>query len=100
MAAKTKKASTSKSGSTASARKSKKSSSKREMRDVATPAVGGFAVVTKSGDDQNKYGVVEEVLSTDKDGDPDKVVFRTRDDKSERLVVKFSDLEHAEAGRR
>ncbi len=102
MATKTRsKGNSQKSGSTASAKRSKSASKskKRELRDVAVPDIGGFATVTK-GEHRNRYGVIEEVVSSDKDGYPEKVVFRTRDDDSARLVVKFDDLEHAEAGRR
>lgn len=71
-------------------------------RDVRDPFPGGFATVkTDVEDHAGKYGVVESVLSVDSNtGYPDDVLFVTRDDNSERLVVKYDDLERSEAGHR
>lgn len=61
--------------------------------------IPSFAVVT-AGKHKERYGVVEQVASTDKYGFPDEVLFRTRDDETELLVVKYKDLKQAFAGRR
>lgn len=60
---------------------------------------GHFAVVT-DGEYAGRYGVFEEVATADEDNRPVTVVFRTRDDRADRLIVNFDDLERAEAGGR
>lgn len=67
--------------------------------DATSPDIGAFARVTK-GEHQGRYGVIEYAASVDAKGLPKKVVFRTRDDESARLVLNYKDLEAAKAGGR
>lgn len=61
--------------------------------------IGRFGRVTK-GEHAGRYGVLEQAAGIDKDGFPTTVIFRTRDDNSERLVVNYDDIEPALAGGR
>jgi hypothetical protein len=53
-----------------------------------------------SGEHAGRYGVYLQTSSVTKDGSPDDVIVRTRDEHDELLVVKYADLVHAEAGGR
>lgn len=64
-----------------------------------SPNIGHFASVVK-GEHKGRYGVVERVASFGSDGWPKTVAFRTRDDDSEMLTVKYDDLEADRAGKR
>lgn len=60
---------------------------------------GHFAHIV-SGPHEGRYGVLDYVETTGKDGFPDKVQVRTRDDEAELLTVKYTDLRPAPAGLR
>lgn len=57
-------------------------------------AVPGHFVEVISGDHKGRYGVLIE------EADKDNVIIRTRDENSERLVVKYADLEPSRSGKR
>lgn len=83
------------------AQKSKVTKKKPEFnggRAVHEAQVGHFAEAV-TGDHSGRYGVLDNV-SVDKYGVPTTGVLRTRDSRSERLVVNYSDLRPARAGRR
>lgn len=70
-----------------------------DQRNDSDVMYGHFARVV-SGPHEGRYGVLDYVESTGKDGYPDRVIFRTRDDEAELLTVKYTDLRPAPAGLR
>lgn len=68
-------------------------------RHGGEPLTGHFVRVC-DGDNAGRYGVYEENATVDDTGYPLTVILTTRDDRHERLVVPFDDLEPAEAGAR
>lgn len=68
----------------------------RDDDDVLT---GSFADVV-DGEHKGRYGVYTQTASTGEDGYPVTVVFRTRDDQDEVLIVRYEHLRPSQAGRR
>ena len=73
------------------------SSNDRRADDQAI--IGHFVEVT-GGKEKGAYGVAIEVTDADKNGEPELVVVRTRDNDSRRIEVKYEDLVPASSGRR
>jgi hypothetical protein len=69
-------------------------------RRTGDDALSGHFARVVGGDHEGKYGVFVEALTADKDGFPDDVLFRTRDDRQELLTVKYKDLRPDESGKR
>lgn len=60
------------------------------------PFYGHFVTVT-GGEDKGAFGVYEDTISLDKDGQPDVIRVRTRDADNRVILVKYADLEPAES---